>query len=147
MPKKYSTDKERKDARLKSQRDYLSRNRDKSRQRCRAWQANNSEHRAAKDREKNRELRIFVLSHYSPPTPRCRCCGEAVYEFLHLHHKDGGGGKHREKVGRGANFYKWIIKNDFPLGYEVLCANCDEAEGHYGICPHRTLRTFAHANA
>src|SRR5208283_1343949 len=112
MPKKYSTEKERKEARKKSRQAFQRQNREKCRQWNREWQTDNAQYRATRDREKNRELRIFVLSHYSPPTPRCRCCGETLYEFLHLHHKEGGGNKHREEVGRGANFYKWIIKQD-----------------------------------
>jgi len=130
---------ERKLRRHESSKRYRAKDPEKCRQFCRDWQIANAEYRATTDRAKNRELRLFVLSHYSPPTPRCRCCGEFHIEFLHLHHKEGKGSQHRKEVGAGANFYKWIIRNDFPLGYEVLCANCDESEGHYGYCPHKAV--------
>jgi hypothetical protein len=29
---------------------------------------------------------------------------------------------------------KWIIKNKFPKGFQVLCHNCNQAKGYYGKC-------------
>ena len=88
-------------------------------------------------RNQARNRRIEVLTHYSNGTPKCKCCGEDTYEFLSIDHIDGGGGKHRKEI-RGNNFYNWIIKNSFPVGYQVLCHNCNQAKGLYGKCPHET---------
>ena len=30
----------------------------------------------------------------------------------------------------------WMIKNNFPKGFQVLCHNCNLAKGFYGKCPH-----------
>ena len=31
---------------------------------------------------------------------------------------------------------KWIIKNNFPKGFQILCHNCNSAKAVYGKCPH-----------
>ena len=31
----------------------------------------------------------------------------------------------------------WIIRNDYPDDFRVLCWNCNQAIGFYGRCPHR----------
>jgi len=83
-----------------------------------------------------KRLRLRVLNHYSNGTLQCKCCGEKIYEFLCLDHIKGGGNKERKKTGYGPKLYLWLIKNDFPIGYQVLCHNCNLAKGFYGKCPH-----------
>jgi len=83
-----------------------------------------------------RKLRKEIITHYGA---RCVCCGEVIYEFLTLDHKDGGGGKHKEAVGRGCSFLYWIKRNNFPATIQVLCFNCNCGKGALGVCPH-TLR-------
>ena len=74
----------------------------------------------------------------------CACCGETEPMFLCIDHIDGNGEKHRTSIGvgtRGRNMYTWLKKNDFPLGFQVLCYNCNM--GKYlnnGTCPHSTTR-------
>jgi hypothetical protein len=102
-----------------------------------------------KRREYGRNLcqtrRLQVLIHYGGDPPKCACppCGEDKIEFLSIDHIHGGGNKHMRKLGLkgGVNFHTWLIKNNYPEGYQVLCMNCNHAKGHYGICPHqRTLK-------
>jgi hypothetical protein len=31
----------------------------------------------------------------------------------------------RKNIGFGREFYRYLIKNDFPPGYQVLCYNCN----------------------
>ena len=52
-----------------------------------------------------------VMEHYGA---KCVTCGEIRPEALLLHHKDGGGGEQRSKIGNGIGFLRWIIKNNFP---------------------------------
>ena len=78
--------------------------------------------------ERRLERRLLVLSHYAGGDPKCCLCEEKHHEFLALDHIDGGGTKHHEELGdkhRGEKFYKWIIKQNFPSGYRVLCHNCN----------------------
>jgi hypothetical protein len=89
-----------------------------------------------------KEFRIKCLNYYSNNCPRCACCGEATYQFLGIDHINGGGNKHRQAVGtkkNGGTIYRWLVKNSFPDGYQVLCHNCNLAKGFYGICPHKIL--------
>jgi hypothetical protein len=83
------------------------------------------------------ECRRKCIFHYGGPDPKCACCGEKQYEFLVVDHVKGGGNKHRKAIKRtGSNFYKWLVLNDFPSGFRVLCHNCNFSLGAYGYCPH-----------
>lgn len=86
-----------------------------------------------RSRDKNRKL---VLDHYGR---KCNCPGCDVTEekFLSIDHINGGGSEHRKKIKRGgAGIYIWLIKNNFPDGFQILCHNCNLAKGFYGRCPH-----------
>lgn len=85
-----------------------------------------------------RKSKIIVLQHYSGGKMKCDCCDESLIEFLTIDHIDGGGTKHRVKVGHG-NMYRWLIRNKFPDGYRVLCMNCNFSYGKYGYCPHKGI--------
>jgi len=65
--------------------------------------------------------RRMVLEHYSGSPPKCQNCGNTTYEMLELDHKNNDGKKDRKL---GADIYQSIIKNSFPEGFQVLCANC-----------------------
>lgn len=74
--------------------------------------------------------KIYVLSHYANPL-KCSICGETDLRCLSLDHINGGGLKHRKSIRcsavytmYGNDFYKWVIDNKFPDGYQVLCMNC-----------------------
>lgn len=104
-----------------------------------------------KERKRQKRLRLMVLEHYGGSPPRCKCCGESHYEFLAIDHIEGGG--HRERKASGAfgkHFYRLLVKNNLPEGYQVLCHNCNNAKGFYGYCPHNaskiTQSTIRHRN-
>lgn len=88
------------------------------------------------DSERQKRTRIKrrwrVLSHYGG---RCACCGEDKYEFLAIDHINGGGTQHRAKE-KISNLDRWLINNNFPEGFRILCHNCNMAIGLYGYCPH-----------
>lgn len=94
-------------------------------------------------KEYHQKRRRLVLQFYGGNLPQCACCGERTYEFLALDHINGGGKKHRKELQKagfglsGYSLYSWIKKNDFPEGFQVLCHNCNQAKGYYGICPHK----------
>ncbi len=84
-------------------------------------------------------LRIEVLSHYGRGDPKCVCCGLLDLKVLCIDHEFGGGNIERARLGSlgfGYNFYRWLIRNDFPEGYRLLCHNCNFAYGSKGSCPH-----------
>ena len=81
------------------------------------------------------KLKMQVLSHYSPEL-NCKCCGEKHLEFLSIHHVNGNGYQHRKQIS--GNLYRWLVKNNYPEGYEILCMNCNCAIGRFGECPHKS---------
>ena len=92
-------------------------------------------------REKHKNNRVEILKYYSNGNPRCACCDETALQFLAIDHIKGGGNKHKQKLKRrGTEFAHWLIKNNFPKGFQILCHNCNMAKGFYGFCPHLEKR-------
>ena len=88
------------------------------------------------------KIKIEVMSSYSKGTPKCVCCGEQHLRFLTINHKHKNGAEHRRSVPNknwvfgGNAIYRWLRKNNYPKGYEVMCFNCNFAS-FYGVCPHK----------
>jgi len=89
--------------------------------------------------EEVRSLRYKIINHYSKGKVKCACCGEFHIEFLVIDHIKGGGRAQRKELGGTRNFYKWVIKNNYPRGFQILCHNCNCAKGFYGYCPHKRV--------
>lgn len=134
------------------QRDYYQRNKTRIKKQQLAWRIQHkddirdySKNYCRTNREKRKKYnekwvqsrRLKCLIHYSGNPPKCACCGESHIEFLTIDHIHGGGRKDRIHFGVGSNFYKWLIDNNFPSGFQVLCYNCNCSKGHYGYCPHK----------
>lgn len=83
---------------------------------------------------RNARRKVQIIKHYGGV---CECCGEHKIEFLCIDHVNGGGNEHRKEIGSGTPMYKWLIKNDYPDGFRVLCYNCNMSLGAYGYCPHQ----------
>lgn len=81
----------------------------------------------AKRKEKWQQVKKIVLTHYGNKQSSCVLCGESDLVVLSIDHISGGGRKHIHKIGAG-QFYKWLIKNNFPSGYRTLCMNCQFRE-------------------
>jgi len=79
-----------------------------------------------------RQLRMKVLGHYSNGALKCAHCGEVDLEVLCLDHINGRGNQQRRETGKsnGNGFYRWIITNSYPEGFQVLCANCNIRKYH-----------------
>lgn len=90
----------------------------------------------------HRRLRVRVLLHYGGSSPSCACCGEQRYEFLAVDHINGNGRQHRQEIlaKHGQHLYRWLIHQNFPPGFRVLCHNCNSAIGYFGYCPHALER-------
>ncbi len=114
------------------------------------WHEENKEYEQ-KYREENRDERNDktkktrlteknkVLTYYSKNNfPECVCCGEkSNLIFLTLDHKEGRKNvTHKKRLG-GKDLYTWIIKNNFPSGYQTLCHNCNSAKSDSEMCPHQ----------
>ena len=114
-----------------------------------------SSHRLARRKTVRDERRLEVLQYYSKRLsktniPCCRCCGEKSHvDFLAIDHIAGKKQMDSEpklvKLGysslkRTVGLHKWIIENNFPKGFQVLCHNCNYAKGivrNKNKCPHQ----------
>ena len=95
--------------------------------------------------------RLKVLEHYSKSLsnsdiPCCRCCGLNEHtDFLAVDHimgeKQMDSIPELTKIGYSSeleHLNKWIIDNNFPKGFQVLCHNCNAAKAYprnKGKCP------------
>ena len=122
--------------RIEYNKQYYLKNRDKLRKNQKEWYENNKD-KARVNRLSRRER---CIKFYGGDPPKCECCGESIYEFLTIDHINGGGNKHRESMPSKSYIYEWLLRNDFPDGFRVLCYNCNCSSGHYGVCPHKTLQ-------
>ncbi len=115
---------------------YLA-NPEKFRERQRIYRLKNLEKVTAQKKRLNERNRLDALIAYGGAVPKCNCCGEKEQKFLEIDHINGGGSKEREITGAGTTFFSWLKKRKYPSGYQVLCSNCNQASGRYGICPHK----------
>lgn len=88
------------------------------------------------DRNRMKNFRFQVLSYYSKGELKCACCNENHYEFLTIDHINNDGAEHKRKIGI-RRLYQWLVKNNFPEGFQVLCYNCNLCKGYYGECYHK----------
>ena len=84
-----------------------------------------------------RKLRTAAFLFYGGDPPKCKCCGEKLFEFLTIDHIGGGGEKHRKGRKNSTNIYQWLKTNKYPQGFQVLCMNCNWATRLGAICPHQ----------
>lgn len=74
---------------------------------------------------------------------KCKCCGEDRFEFLQIDHVNNDGADHRKLIGR-TGLMDWLARHRYPQeGFQLLCANCNFAKGHYGECPHQHEQAVA----
>jgi len=98
----------------------------------------------AGDRKSRARVRDRVLHHYGRV---CACCGST--EDLTVDHVEGGGAEHREELfgrRRGTEstaFYRWLIENGFPEGFQALCRPCNSSKQNGAACRLRHARPLA----
>ena len=117
---------------------YYWAHREEQRVRNRRYFETNRQELNAKGRSYREANRRQVLDHYSPGTsPCCACCG--AIRYLTIDHVNGDGGQHRRELfgaygGLGSQFYAWLIAENFPPGYQVLCQPCNSSKGKGSHC-------------
>ncbi len=89
-------------------------------------------------KSRQQKRRQIILNHYSNNTIQCACCGEKEIKFLSIDHINNDGAAHKKEIGGFGYLYTWIIKNNFPEDFQVLCMNCNFGKRmNGGICPHK----------
>ena len=79
-------------------------------------------------RRRSRGIKVEVFSHYGRDgKPCCVHCGLEDIEVLCMDHINNDGAKRRRELGiiGGLPLYRWLQRNSYPEGYQVLCANCN----------------------
>lgn len=92
-------------------------------------------------------IKTRVLDYYGNS---CACCGST--DHLSIDHVNGDGAGHREELygnhrhGSGWRFYMWLIRNEFPDGYQTLCRSCNRSKGKGDRCQldHHTRGAAVH---
>lgn len=106
--------------------DYMRIWRIKNRDKIKKYNAERRLYSREWERKNRKKIREEVLIHYSKKDfPECIECGICDIDVLCIDHINGGGKKEREKWGNGAAFYKRLKKEKYPLGYQILCWNCN----------------------
>ena len=79
------------------------------------------------DRAYESRIRSKVFHHYGGKYPKCVICGFDNFLALEIDHIKNNGKEHREleNIRGGRQTYNWIIKNNFPEDFQILCANCN----------------------
>lgn len=98
-------------------------------------------------RESGKRLKLRVMSEYGGAI--CACCSEKCISMLTIDHINNDGARHRKEIGtqyeyaKGkralvADFYRWLERNEFPPGFQVLCYNCNLSKyRNKGVCEHK----------
>ena len=92
------------------------------------------------EKRRRAQFRRIVIGFYSHGTFSCACCGEDQIDFLELDHVNGGGRKETIRMFGNASsspLYRWLAKNGFPSGFQILCANCNQSKWKHGTCVHK----------
>ncbi len=76
----------------------------------------------------------------------CACCGETERLMLTIDHVNNDGASHRKCLSETSKdnsiVFRWMKKNNFPPGFQVLCFSCNLGKYHNGgVCPHKHRRT------
>lgn len=80
-------------------------------------------------RKEAQEFKKLAISHYSNGSMACaNPFGEHAIPYrnllaLTIDHIGGGGSRHRLTT-RYWSFYKWLARQGYPDGFQVLCMNC-----------------------
>jgi hypothetical protein len=115
---------------------------EKHKEYAKEWRKRNPEKKKAIQQRSLYNARLKVLKYYSnKEAPECKCCQEKTFGFLQIDHIEGDGAEHRRQIGKksplgGNGFIYWLIKNDYPTGFQVLCANCNYSKRTNKYCIH-----------
>lgn len=74
-------------------------------------------------KEKRDAIKQQVFDHYGN---KCTHCGIEGFDLLTIDHINEDGASHRKSIKKsGSTFYRWLVNNKFPEGFQVLCWNCN----------------------
>jgi hypothetical protein len=100
--------------------------------------------KAVHDRNNHRQLRKAAFAIYGNV---CQCCNLDDEMILTIDHVTGGGRQHKRTLNINNQFYKWLAKNSYPIGFQTLCFNCNCGRSiNNGVCPHQSSSSTLTSN-
>jgi hypothetical protein len=76
--------------------------------------------------ERYNNYKLIVFKHYSQKEiPECNICGCKDIRVLEIDHINDNGNIHRKNRNGRTVQYSWFISHNYPVGYQILCANCN----------------------
>jgi hypothetical protein len=84
------------------------------------WQKRCNERR----REARQKTKHQIVEHYTKGKMCCQMCGENYFPMLQVDHIKENGFEERKNL-HGSDFFRYIIRNNFPDDYQILCAVCN----------------------
>jgi hypothetical protein len=87
------------------------------------WYHNNKDDENTRNKQYKYNNKLLVMNHYGH---KCNWpgCNVTDINFLTGDHINNNGAEHRRKIGTGSDvIHRWLIKNNFPPGFQVLCWN------------------------
>lgn len=124
---------------------YYAANKKRIMKRITAYRRAHPESYREDSKKRARRFREMVIQAYGGPV--CACCGETHVSMMTLDHINGGGIKHRTEIANqrgwkqkvsGVAFYRYLVNQGFPPGYQVLCFNCNFSKHLLGVCAHQS---------
>jgi len=117
---------------------YYQKNKEKEKARGKKYRVENS----SEIEQRRRDLTLEVYSHYSKvisksDVPVCACvgCGEKHIEFLTLDHINGRKSMNHAPSLKAEKLCRRLKRDDYPVGIQVLCWNCNSAKSNNPFCP------------
>jgi hypothetical protein len=91
--------------------------------------------------QRNRQkVKDRVFEAYGGYHCSCPGCSEDNPTFMTLDHVNDDGAEQRKSLQSSSALFYWIIRNDFPPGFQVLCWNCNCGRAmNNRVCPHHTF--------
>lgn len=110
---------------------------DRLRENNERWIKNNRDRYSYLITQRWKSLKSKVLSAYGE---KCVCCKEKEPSFLAIDHITGATEREISKFGgkAGGSLYGWLVSENYPEGYRILCHNCNAATRRGKVCPHKT---------
>jgi hypothetical protein len=145
-----------KDKVKESQKKYYHNNKETRKQNSKKWEVENRERYLKRAKTYNithkedkqlwhQQRRLSILTHYSlkiskSKIPICANCESNDIDFLHIDHIIGRKNTDEPKHLRGGSgLIGYLIKNNYPKNYQVLCGNCNWLK-HFEL-KHKILST------
>lgn len=77
--------------------------------------------------------KIAAFTHYGQ---KCAYCADSRQLFLTIDHINNDGAVHRRNLRTGKqgghDIYAWLRKNNYPVGFQTLCYNCNCVKAQIG---------------